>query len=129
MKSQIPYLATTHIMRKSYVAIRLFMSDQVHLVLPFNETYQWHHLGTVALSLSLSLCIHIVKRAVLLPKDKMKCVYRADGVDGRQTGNMLGCCLVSFHFRCDIHPIRPVLQDENNLRFQLTGPLYTITLL
>ena len=34
---------------------------------------------------------------------------------------MLGCCLVSFNFRCDIHPIRPVLQDENNLRFQL-GP-------
>ena len=23
--------------------------------------------------------------------------------------NILGCCLVSFHFRCDIHPIRPVL--------------------
>ena len=26
-------------------------------------------------------------------------------------GNMLGYCLVSFHFRCDIHPIRPVSES------------------
>ena len=24
-------------------------------------------------------------------------------------GSMLGCCLISFHFRCDIRPIRPVV--------------------
>ena len=23
-------------------------------------------------------------------------------------GTMLGCCLISFHFRCNVHPIRPV---------------------
>ena len=45
--------------------------------------------------------------------------YRADGVDGPQEmeinkqqpgtagpGNMLGCCFVSFHFRCEIHPVQ-----------------------
>ena len=29
-------------------------------------------------------------------------------------GNMLGCCLNFFHFRCDIHPICPVQKSIQN---------------
>ena len=34
-------------------------------------------------------------------------------------GNMLGCCLISFHFRCDIHPIRPVDTGFNVTTFKV----------
>ena len=27
-------------------------------------------------------------------------------------GNMIGCCLLSFHFLWAIHPIRPVLEGK-----------------
>ena len=37
---------------------------------------------------------------------KWKEIKQQPGTAG--PGNMLGCCLVYFHFRCDIHPIRPV---------------------
>ena len=37
---------------------------------------------------------------------KWKEIKQQPGTAG--PGNMLGCCFVSFHFWCDIHPIRPV---------------------
>ena len=37
---------------------------------------------------------------------KWKEIKQQPGTAG--PGNMLGCCFISFHFRCDIHPIRPV---------------------
>ena len=37
---------------------------------------------------------------------KLKETKQQPGTAG--PANMLGCCLVSFHFRCDIHPICPV---------------------
>ena len=44
-------------------------------------------------------------------------LYRVDGVDvaqeteetKQQPGNILGCCLVSLHFLCDVHSIHPVV--------------------
>ena len=38
---------------------------------------------------------------------KWKEIRQQPGTAG--PGNMLGSCLVPCHFRCDIHPIRPVL--------------------
>ena len=33
-------------------------------------------------------------------------------------GNMLGCCLISFHYLCDIHPIHPVLFENPTIVLQ-----------
>ena len=41
-------------------------------------------------------------------------------------GNMLGCCLICFHFLWDIHPIRPV-EDSCNLPFPWCDHLCILT--
>ena len=43
---------------------------------------------------------------------KWKEIKQQPGTAG--PGNMLGCCLASFHFRGDIHPIRPVVWWNRN---------------
>ena len=45
-------------------------------------------------------------RMGLMAHRKLKETKQQPGTAG--PANMLGCCLVSFHFRCDVHPICPV---------------------
>ena len=39
-------------------------------------------------------------------------------------GNMLGCCLISFHFLWAIHPIRPVHLAREEVSYSDVGDAY-----
>ena len=85
--------------------------------------FSWH-LGSIAgrvfqkdsfltIMTKLRLCryfdVHFTRSTVRvdsLPHRKWKDTKQQPGTAG--PGNMLGCCLISFHFLWAIHPIRPV---------------------
>ena len=52
---------------------------------------------------------------------KWKEIKQQPGTAG--PGNMLGCCLLSFHFLWAIHPIRPALCYQSNLAPKVFKPL------
>ena len=83
------------------------------------------HLGLGLPSLARSLpCLHAPYLALSLTPDRPLAgvTFIQGGWGGwptgngkkLQPGNLLGCCLLSFHFLWAIHPIRPVDGDSLN---------------
>ena len=66
--------------------------------------------GREALKEFISFCIFCTGRMGWMAHRKWKEIKQQPGTAGQ--GNMLGCCLLSFHFLWAIHPIRPVQKLE-----------------